>query len=246
MDLISSQSLTTSSLARFHRIMAMSHERPLRVFTLLTTTLATPLLIALTIISVKHDNIWPYRHGYRKVTAFCFAYIPLALTAAASAISIRHHRKHQSAPGPRLVLLDGLAGIVYLSIIIPICAVEVGALAKPGFGLLAGYLIALMFANMCVHFAFSAFNARSAWLLLAAPRLHKCPNCHNSFTASASDVKETTNAGQGYSLLRGEEYLDTDADAEVYAGVSARSSEEQTHPDKDKKDEVQVKTFIDV
>jgi hypothetical protein len=126
--------------------MSATYERGLRVVTLLTTAIATPFLIALTVISVGNAHNCLYR--YRNITAFCFAYFPLAITAVASAVSIRHHRKHNRVPGPRLAILDGIASIAYLGILTPIWAVEIEELELPGFGLLAGYCTAPMIVNM--------------------------------------------------------------------------------------------------
>jgi hypothetical protein len=55
----------------------------------------------------------------------------------------------------------------------------------------------------------------------------------------ATQVKETK-GGEGYSLLRGEDYLDADADAVQY--IDARDSvEEQIHPDSDDKKQGKAK-----
>jgi hypothetical protein len=133
-----------NKLARKHK-MAANHERVLRIGTLLTSALATPLLIALTVISLKLCLRW---NKYREVTTFCFGYIPLAMTAVASAISLQHNRKHKRAPGPRHAMLDGLTGITYLSILIPIWAIEIGELGSSGYALLTGYMTASMIVNM--------------------------------------------------------------------------------------------------
>lgn len=121
----------------------MAHERALRICTVVNTAIALPLLIAMTIISLE-----PMYHGARDVTAFCFAYIPLALTALTSGASLRHYRKHGRMPGPPFALLDCVAGILYLSVLLPIWIVEIGALADAGAGLVAGYLTAPMIVNM--------------------------------------------------------------------------------------------------
>jgi hypothetical protein len=84
------------------------------------------------------------------VTAFCFGYIPLAMTAVASTVSVVHQRRRGTAPGPKFALLDGLASIIYLAILIPIWAVGVGDLGAPGYGLLAGYTTSPMIVNMQV------------------------------------------------------------------------------------------------
>jgi hypothetical protein len=52
---------------------------------------------------------------------------------------------------------------------------------------------------------------------------HECPNCHNKFTVRAPQEPETSQRSEGYSLLRGEEYLD--GDAVEYSDL--RTSEDQ-------------------
>jgi hypothetical protein len=250
--------------------MAAPHDRLLRITTLLTTALATPFLIALTVLSIETG----YWYSHRDVTTFCFGYFPLAMTAIASAISIGHHRKHKRAPGARLAMLDGLALATYLGVLIPIWVVEIAALGGAGLGLLVGYLTAPMIVNMYVLFpSFSsslclgrlgmvanknrlthayifAHNARAIFSSFADPQVHECPNCHNNFTiGGAPKVQETTaTSGERYSLLRGEDYLDADADAEAYNDASTRPSAETMRPDGDEGEnkEGQGKTILDV
>lgn len=126
------------------------YERPLRILTLLTTALATPLLIATTVVSLSTGE-WSYYYHRRSITAFCFGYIPLSLTVLASSLSLVHYRRHGTAPGARFFSVDGLAGLAYLGVLIPIWAVEIGLLEKSGFGLLAGYTTAPMIVNMYVY-----------------------------------------------------------------------------------------------
>jgi hypothetical protein len=118
----------------------MSHDRTLRVLTLLTTALATPLLIGATVVSLQSHS-W-YR---RRVSAFCFGYIPLALTAAASVIGIARHGKK---PRISIVLLDLAAAVTYIALLIPIWSIEVPRLNQGGAGLLIGYTTAPMIVNM--------------------------------------------------------------------------------------------------
>jgi hypothetical protein len=84
------------------------------------------------------------------------------------------------------------------------------------------------------------------WASFAAPQVHECPNCRNNFTVGAQPIKETSKGGERYSLLRGEDYLDTDADAEHYIDASARPSEEQPRSGCDVEDESKGKSMIDV
>jgi nitrate/TMAO reductase-like tetraheme cytochrome c subunit len=84
------------------------------------------------------------------------------------------------------------------------------------------------------------------WSSFAAPQVHECPNCHNCFAVGAPQTKEKSKSGERYSLLRGEDYLDTDADAEHYIDASGRPSEEQLRPKDDDKDEGRGKSIIDV
>lgn len=52
---------------------------------------------------------------------------------------------------------------------------------------------------------------------------HECPNCHSKYTTPPPKLPETMQRGEGYSLLRGEDYLDGDA----VPYVEARNSEEE-------------------
>jgi hypothetical protein len=118
----------------------MSQDRNLRILTLGTTALATPLLIGCTVLSFETHS-W-YR---RTVTTFCFGYIPLAFTAAASAHGITRHGR---VPRFSIALLDLLAAVMYVAVLIPIWAVEVPRLNQGGVGLLIGYSTAPMIINM--------------------------------------------------------------------------------------------------
>ncbi|KAI4668230.1 uncharacterized protein J4E78_002054 [Alternaria triticimaculans] len=207
--------------------MIMAQERSLRVLNLFASALTTPFLIAITVLSLESHS-YRYWYDHRDVTTFCFGYIPLAMTAVASTVSIVHQRRHDRMPGPKFALLDGLAGIAYLAILIPIWAVEVDDLGSAGYGFLAGYATAPMIVNMFVHFYFFACKARAMWFALRTPT-----------------IKETNKGGARYSLLRGEDYLDADADAERYIDESARASEEQLRPEGDDKED-KGKSSIDV
>jgi hypothetical protein len=118
----------------------MSHDRTLRVLTLFTTALATPLLIASTVVSLQLHS-W----HRRRVSAFCFGYIPLALTAAVSVIGIARHGR---TPRLSIALLDLAAAVTYVALLIPIWSVEVPRLNQGGVGLLIGYTTAPMIVNM--------------------------------------------------------------------------------------------------
>ena len=87
--------------------------------------------------------------------------------------------------------------------------------------------------------------APSVGTLFGAAPVHRCPNCHNSFTTSEARVPETTQGGEGYSLLRGEDYLDVDADAVHYTDALARASEETIRPESESK-EKNKKPMIEV
>jgi hypothetical protein len=122
----------------------MSHDRSLRICTLLTTALATPLLIGCTVASLQADRSQYWRH-HRTVSAFCFGFIPLALTATASVIAIARHGR---MPKLSVSLIDLAAALMYVALLIPIWAVEVSQMNKGGLGLLIGYTTAPMIVNM--------------------------------------------------------------------------------------------------
>lgn len=91
-------------------------------------------------------------------------------------------------------------------------------------------------------FKFSAMRKA----LASSATVHECPNCHSAFVVGKPQIKETSKGGERYSLLRGEEYLDADADAELYVEGSARPSEESMRPEIESKEEGKGKSIIDV
>jgi hypothetical protein len=123
----------------------MSHDRTLRICTLLTTALATPLLIGCTVASLQREGYGYYYWHRRTISSFCFGYIPLALTAIASIIGIARHGR---MPRMSVALLDLTAAVTYVALLICIWAIEVHQMNKGGLGLLIGYTTAPMIVNM--------------------------------------------------------------------------------------------------
>jgi hypothetical protein len=83
------------------------------------------------------------------VTAFCFAYIPLAITVVASSTNLQYIRKHGKGPRALYVtLLDLVSVLAYISVLIPCWTVEIKEFSTGGFGLLDGYATAPMVVNM--------------------------------------------------------------------------------------------------
>ncbi|KAI0616414.1 hypothetical protein TUN199_11595 [Pyrenophora tritici-repentis] len=221
--------------------MAVSNERFLRILTLSSSALATPFLIATSIVSTEGHG-WGYR---REATAFCFGFIPLAMTAFASSVTLYYQRHHGRVPTAGFALLDGAAFCAYISVLIPIWVVEVNYLWSASLGMLAGYTTTPMILNMVLHAYIFLYKFRAMWAVLFAPTMHECPNCHNEFIVGKPQIKETSQGGERYSLLRGEEYLDADADAELYVEGAARPSEESVRPEGENK-EGKGKTILDV
>lgn len=121
----------------------MFQDRSFRALTLLTTVLATPLLIGCTVASLQNDGRWYHRR--RTVSTFCFGFIPLTITATSSIVATarpgRLSRLHVS-------LLDFSAAVTYVALLIPIWTYEVSRMNKGGLGLLIGYTTAPMIVNM--------------------------------------------------------------------------------------------------
>jgi hypothetical protein len=63
-------------------------------------------------------------------------------------------------------------------------------------------------------------NIRTVCTALFNETEHKCPNCHSKFTVDSPQVQGTGKWGEGYSLLRGEEYKDEDEDAVAYVDAT--------------------------
>ena len=128
---------------------ATSLARHLRLFTFLTTAIAVPLNIAATVLSLKHPQGGWWRQPRRTVTAYCFVFIPLALTCFAASTSLVYIKKHGKNPRSfHLRALDFSAICFYVAVMIPCWAVEIRKFNSGGFGLLTGYLTAPMIVNM--------------------------------------------------------------------------------------------------
>ncbi|KAH7406770.1 hypothetical protein DE146DRAFT_404508 [Phaeosphaeria sp. MPI-PUGE-AT-0046c] len=198
----------------------MSYDRALRTATLLTTALALPLLIGCTALSLQDELRW----RRRRVSAFCFGYIPLAMTVAASTISIVKSKRLSKYS---TTLFDLAAAISYIAVLLPIWTYEVGHLNQGGVGLLIGYTTAPMIVNMLFHIYIFMRSVpyMNIFKTLFRKTEHECPNCQTRFVADSPQTSETSKESERYSLLRGEQYLDEDA----VPYVDSRPSEECLH-----------------
>jgi hypothetical protein len=77
-----------------------------------------------------------------------------------------------------------------------------------------------------VHFYIVVTRGTFITQWLFKQKEHQCPNCHSKFVPAAPQTQQpTAKGGEGYSLLRGEEYLDGDA----CEYTDLRTSEDQLH-----------------
>lgn len=125
----------------------VSLERPLRLLTYLTTAVAIPFSIAATVLSVEHSRSdW---RNHRDATAFCFVFIPLAMTVVTSSLSLLYLKKHGKSPSAlHIKVLDSVSAATYFAVLVPCWVVEIELFNAGGFGLLAGYTTAPMIINM--------------------------------------------------------------------------------------------------
>ncbi|KAF3050078.1 hypothetical protein E8E11_010083 [Didymella keratinophila] len=192
---------------------ATTLDRPLRLLTCLVTAICIPLNIAATVLSLKFQgNRWGGRH----VTAYPFSFVPLAITVTSV-----------------LLILDLVAIFGYIGTLIPCWALEIREFSAGGFGLLTGYVTTPMILSMFVHIYFvlktvpwkKAFSSLNIW---SKPFCQQCPNCQAKFMSGAAPPMTK----KGYSLLRGEEYLDVEADpiqyrdSEDFLGEGAERAEQ--------------------
>lgn len=125
----------------------MLAERYIRLFTYIATAIAVPLNIVSTILSLVHER-QTHWHS-RPVTAFCFAFIPLAMTVIASYRSLQYIRKHGETPTSfHFTVLDLASALTYIAVLVPIWVIEIRRFAAGGFGLLVGYATVPMILNM--------------------------------------------------------------------------------------------------
>lgn len=124
----------------------MSLDRPLRYLTYLATAIAVPLNIAATALSLEYQH---RRWAPRGATAFCFAFIPLAMTAVTSFLSLQYRNKHGKSPREsHFKVFDAVSAMTYFGILVPCWALEIREFGAGGFGLLVGYTTAPMILNM--------------------------------------------------------------------------------------------------
>ncbi|KAJ4315078.1 hypothetical protein N0V94_006132 [Neodidymelliopsis sp. IMI 364377] len=141
------------------------------------------------------------------------------MTVVSAIISLQYTKKHGKSPtGIQFKVLDLVAVLAYIGVLIPIWAVEIRKLRLSGFGLLVGYTTAPMIVNMAIHMYFTMdglpWNRIFSAIYSLRISCQQCPNCQQKFLASASTTQTTTK--KGYSLLRGEDYLDIEADPIQY------------------------------
>lgn len=82
------------------------------------------------------------------------------------------------------------------------------------------------------------------WASLSNIGLNECPHCRSNYKFPTLQARTTAQNGTGYSLTRGELYLDADADAVPYA--DARPSEDMIRPEAEDKTEVKGKAIAEV
>lgn len=125
---------------------ATSLDRPLRLLTCLATAICVPLNIVATALSLEHQR---GRWTSRPVTAYCFIFIPLAITVTSAVLSLQYMKKHDKTPRALgYTILDLLAIFGYISTLIPCWAREISDFNDAGFGLLTGYVTAPMILTM--------------------------------------------------------------------------------------------------
>lgn len=208
-------------------------QRNLRLLTLFCSTLAVPLLIAITVVAENNRRwaSWGYYHSFRAVTAFPFAFIPLVTSLVAAFISVLTQRKKGKQPGPLFGLFDAAAIVCYLATLIPIWAVEVGRLHQVGHALLLGYATAPMIVNLFAHIALCGINMKATYTALKQTLngtfSNECPHCGHS----KATPQPSTTGPSGYSLLRGEVYLDDDETPRQSADLTVEANSADAHAD---------------
>lgn len=125
---------------------ATSLDRPLRLLTCLATAICVPLNIAATALSLERQHQrWARRH----VTAFCFVYIPLVVTAISAILNLQYMKRRGKTPSAvYFTVLDVVAAAGYFSTLVPCWALEIREFNAGGFGLLTGYVTAPMILNL--------------------------------------------------------------------------------------------------
>lgn len=84
-----------------------------------------------------------------------------------------------------------------------------------------------------LHVYLAIANFRGLCEFFRSFSLHDCPRCHGKIVYNGPDMM-VRKSGEGYSLLRGEDYLDDDAvEYGVVAGPSEARPSEESRPSED-------------
>lgn len=231
---------------------ATALDRSLRLLTCLGTAICIPLNIAATVLSLENQGRrWSRRHA----TAYPFIFVPLAVTVTSAILSLQYMKKHCKTPRAlRFVVLDIVAVFGYIGTLIPCWALEIQEFGAGGFGLLTGYVTAPMIVSMLVapslkaatntdvdrfvhiYFVLKTVPWKKAFASLSScskRSCQQCPHCQAKFMSGAAPPMTK----KGYSLLRGEEYLDVEADpiqyrdSEDFLGEGAERAEQPEQPE---------------
>ncbi|KAF2683881.1 hypothetical protein K458DRAFT_418859 [Lentithecium fluviatile CBS 122367] len=196
-------------------------ERTLRTSTLFSSLFAIALLIPATVESFivrLHSRGWWYPTGDPYIV---FGFIPLFFTIISStfylALQLRQKGKDAAeAASSRPLLWITADFMIFAGYMIALVFEWLEGpkrlQGEPNVAFLEAYATVPLMFNMLAHFAAFFVNIRPAFHTLMAKQWagrSECPHCHHRIDKGTVEVAQT-GTGEGYSLLRGEDY-DEDA-----------------------------------
>lgn len=86
-----------------------------------------------------------------------------------------------------------------------------------------------------VHAFFVLYNLQWLWSRFVGTRVHQCPNCHNNFIVGQPEASKPSQKKEGYSLLRGEVYLEEEEEPVPYTDMRSMEVGQAAAPKEDSK-----------
>ncbi|KAK7185168.1 hypothetical protein DPSP01_000812 [Paraphaeosphaeria sporulosa] len=204
------------------------NERRLRQITVATLLPAFPLLIASGAM-VGKENYNNYNWNWNQhlyPTVIYFGLLPTFLSAITSGIALQAKHDPLAKRAPWVtglwVLNDLVLALGNLAILIPIWISEPAAMGGHGdWMMLETYATVFLMSNMFIHAYLALYPFKS---LFNFECQKKCPHCHGRL--GGSHVETVATKGEGYSLLRAENYLD-EHEAEASTGPIRLSTDSE-------------------
>ncbi|KAJ4305908.1 hypothetical protein N0V90_001441 [Kalmusia sp. IMI 367209] len=200
---------------------SIPNERILRIITIATLLPAFPILIASGVMSDRSDRYNYWKRFHARPTIIYFGLIPTFFSAITSTLFIKTTEdpfdKRPNWRAGLWFLIDFFLAAANLSILIPVWIFEPFTMYDH-----TNWMMLETFIHAYLAFYLPIKKIFKGYHLFAFQT--ECPHCHGKLRAVETVGRKT---GEGYSLLRAEDYLDEEPEAEASTGIIRESTDSQ-------------------